>query len=96
MITLSQLELGAERAGVYDYEVRKDYSGRGMRGAKCLGLVVDSPADAYAILAGAAAEAEYDDETDLADEWLALFRKSRLDSMGLQSIVYFPGVVVEP
>ncbi len=78
-------------------EFRDDYSGRGMYGASCPGLVVDDYRQAlqFAIqLVRQGTEFEEDEEKrdnylDLVEELVA---KLNTDSMGLGIIIYFPGV----
>jgi hypothetical protein len=68
----------------YDYDLRKDYSGRGMYGSTCIGIVTDTNPFALALEMVEAAE-EYDDFP------IETFKKAapRTDNMGLSSIIYF-------
>lgn len=66
--------------------VRTDYSGRGMYGRDCFGLVLDSTSDIMDFILAVS----YDDR-DLAD---ALSRNLTEDSMGLSGIYYFPRFAV--
>lgn len=71
-----------------DLEARTDYSGRGMYGDTCIGFDVDSLAELVRI--GAVAQQLFgDDNPELVH---ALARGARTDSMGLGSIVYWPGI----
>lgn len=86
------VETMIDAAGI-DYEIRDDYSGRGMYGDSCFGVVVE-PSDEGRVLyaigyAAGYCDADYDsdDETD----WDGLARSARTDSMGLSMILYFPG-----
>lgn len=79
-------------------DARTNYPGRGMYGAECLGFVVDR---SQAVFVGAAIASElardagmYDFEEAL-DTALEIAARAQVDSMGLGSIVYFPGVTVE-
>jgi len=78
---------------IYEAELDEDslyegYSGRAMYGAKCFGLIVDRPGEAAKFLVKIANALADDDLADeLADAW-------RSDSMGLSTIVYFPGFEV--
>ena len=87
------------------YETRS-YSGRGMFGKECLGVEVDRGsmgsfiADVIDTLHSRVdssgddeeAEAEVDDAFDAVAQG---FRRMNTDSMGLGSILYFPGVPFE-
>jgi len=75
-------------------EVRPTYSGRGMYGKTCVGVVVDSTTEVAPILFEEYKEAEGDDEyRALLDALLST--APHTDSMGLSMIVYWPGVRVE-
>jgi hypothetical protein len=68
-----------------------DYSGRGMYGATCLGIVVPSRSDAPKVVGYlAVALAEEDGDVD------ALLDEVATDSMGRDTIVYFRGVELVP
>jgi hypothetical protein len=75
------------QGGNWDYEDIRSYSGRGMYGEECLGIVFNDSRDAYGFFVELAAE-DYDTAELLA-------RKAREDSMGTSVIVYFPGVQVD-
>lgn len=69
-----------------ELEYRMDYSGRGMFGRKCFGVVCDDPLSIAIMLADAIRDTEcfvgaYDE-----------LGTPRMDSMGLSSILYFPSV----
>lgn len=70
-----------------DEAVYARYSGRGMYGSTCFGLVLD----VQDLLVGVALAQVFgpDDAWDIA-------RKARTDNMGYSTIVYFPGVELEP
>lgn len=68
------------------YHVRS-YSGRGMYGEECLGVVCDSPIYMCASVMARAASYGYH-----LDDLVALFGKSREDSLGLSAIIYFPSI----
>lgn len=70
----------------YEETVREDYSGRGMYGATCFGLVTPSQADAFKILwyYNAPDERDFSKVPELLDDM-------RTDNMGYDVIVYFPG-----
>lgn len=85
-ITADDLE--DELMGLLDeVDVRTDYSGRGMYGETCLGLVVDKPD----ILVGLAL-GQVLDQID-ADPFEVVSR-ARTDNMGRSTIIYFPGVTL--
>lgn len=73
-----------------EFDLRTDYSGRGMFGARCIGLT-GHEGD---LLRFAAACQRTADELDLPGEQLvdALAEVVRSDNMGYDLIFYFPGV----
>ena len=82
-----------------DFQVRVDYSGRGMFGEKCLGIVgSDTTTVIYKIM-----EAIMNEYCDEKETQLELFHElaemlsdgSKQDSMGLQHIIYFPSVEID-
>lgn len=82
-----------------DFQVRVNYSGRGMFGEECLGIVgSDTTTVIYKIM-----EVIMDEYGDEKDTQLELFHElaemlsdgSEQDSMGLQCIVYFPYVEID-
>lgn len=84
-ITNENLERLAQMLDLDSGDVRRDYSGRGMYGASCVGLVVDVPD----VVIGVALREIFDE-----DEAWELARAACSDSMGRSTIVYFPGLVV--
>lgn len=66
--------------------IRDSYSGRYMYGKSCLGIVVDDINKAFRFVS-------YMTDID-PDIGFELADKAKLDSMGLSTIVYFPGVTV--
>jgi hypothetical protein len=92
--TTSRIPAGDVISNLRDYdlefEVRK-YSGRGMYGKNCVGFTTDRPHDLLIalvmILKDLSDDATYDD-LPYADD---LFGNVATDSMGLSSIIYFPG-----
>jgi len=76
-----------EVAKVVNGEVRDDYSGRGMFGNTCYGVVVDSLDDLFDGLADLLTDVRLESNTDpeLVGESL---KKLRIDEMGLQKILY--------
>ncbi|MGH9921075.1 MAG: hypothetical protein ACRD6W_19675, partial [Nitrososphaerales archaeon] len=70
------------------YECRS-YSGRGMYGAKCLGVEIDRDTSLGYLVGDLIDALEGDDDLrEVADG----FRQLRSDDMGLGTIFYFPGV----
>jgi hypothetical protein len=83
-LTITPDQLDELRDAVSDVDgTLRPYSGRAMYGQECLGIDLDSEADAFRIALAI-------QSSDLAD---ALSRP-RYDSMGLGIIVYFPNVAV--
>lgn len=83
-----------EVANIYDWDIRTDYSGRGMYGTECFGIEVDRESDLYRLFAALghiSGENSVDDEGWDEDCALDLARDAQSDSMGRQIIVYFPG-----
>lgn len=80
----------------YD-EIRKSYSGRGMYGGSCFGVVVHSQRDVNILLFGLGYECRDLEESDsseyeqLAESLHRMARVAQVDSMGTDIIVYFPG-----
>lgn len=71
-----------------DIGATRSYSGRGMYGATCLGVSTDDTIGKF--VADAIDQAELFDVDLTALAWV--FRRMRSDSLGLGSILYFPGV----
>lgn len=79
--------VAADNAGLDPEEaLRDDYSGRGMYGETCFGIVVGGVNQAARFLVELAMSDE--DATDLAGD---LADAMRSDSMGYDQIYYFPG-----
>lgn len=81
----------AVRSGV---QVRRSYSGRGMYGATCFGLVFEDGASAafefFAALGELVGEQQEYDEPEVEQGFAQdLARAASTDSMGLGTIVYF-------
>lgn len=79
-----------------DFEPRTDYSGRGMMGKECIGFVTENPAKFLMTLGAILAVDERNaDDAGATYEGLCYYDMvPRTDSMGLDSIVYFPNVAV--
>lgn len=98
-ISTSELDTLTDILNINSDDIRTDYSGRGMYGTTCLGIVLS---DVTPIQLGVALvealTADPDDMGQVESAWEAaadIARRARTDSMGLGSIVYFPGVTVE-
>ena len=84
--------------GEFDYELRS-YSGRGMYGRECLGIITDEPSKiVYAIgcAIGYLETSGASEDTigfDLYDA-LEAFQTSHTDDMGQFAILYFPDVTL--
>lgn len=74
-----------------DAEIYPDYSGRAMYGGRCFGITCAVPEQVYFALGYAAGQADESGECEDAEQWRELARCARVDSMGLDQIVYFPG-----
>ena len=78
-----------------DVEVLEDYSGRGMYGATCLAIVTRST-DGDAQNLGDILNAIYfmglemDIDKDNTDAITAVLRSAQTDSMGYDTVIYFP------
>lgn len=81
--TLTRNQLG-ELAGCCEGNPRETYSGRGMYGKMCIGVVTENPDKLKRKLKGIlGAELAY----DLLENWTT-------DNMGMSTIVYFPKFTV--
>ena len=99
-VSRSTLEEAAELASSYEAEVRT-YSGRGMFGAECAAVVLESDQEMckffLALGALTAEKALYADPEDVdpTSDATDLAASVRTDSMGLGVVVYFPGWALE-
>lgn len=95
-----------DRAELYDERLDLTYSGRAMYGRHCVGIVTDNPGAAGRFEAALAAELVLVDLEDTGQYWptdvidelmtkMGHLPDSRQDSMGLSSIVYWPGLECE-
>lgn len=83
--------------GIDGYRLSLDYSGRGMYGDTCFGVIFENGVSAaFSWLAALGYQLGYDEgqdgtpedvDTDLATD---LARNARTDNMGYSTIVYFP------
>ena len=85
-LTRLEYERVADEASYLGLEdVREDYSGRGMFGERCFGIVAESLEEVIPILRKALGDTQA----------LDLLEAMSTDSMGRDTIYYFPGVIVE-
>ena len=81
-LTSDQMDDLYDAAHTVDGEIRTDYSGRGMFGDTCVGIVLKDEGDLFQF-----ARLLDDDLAELLDN-------PRWDSMGLREIAYWPGCSV--
>ena len=88
-------------AAAYDAEIpegdlREDYSGRGMGGAECFGIVGTARDLALFTMELTIRAKDYDVSSDkegvTVDQVFEMFQRLSTDSMGRNTIFYFPGV----
>jgi hypothetical protein len=72
----------------YEYDVYEDYSGRGMFGALCIGIVVKRE---YSHITMMYELTQFLDEKGYEDEELNM-EGVATDELGLDTIVYFPNI----
>ena len=79
----------AEHAGIDEEDVRTDYSGRGMFGSSCVGIVgAVGDLARFVFALGMHSTLALTEEEPAWDEWSDV----REDSMGTATIFYFPQV----
>jgi len=97
MTTLSKEQLTDLRdfCDEYDYDLREQYSGRGMYRKNCIGFVTDDSPFTIAMNLTAFLRAENEQGSDC--ELIDIFTNTgvRTDSMGKSSIIYFPAISKE-
>lgn len=71
------------------YSIRLNYSGRGMYGKDCVGIVGPNPLKMFCYCAGTCVDVHYD-RGDIAVEFFDLLSNHKQDSMGRDTIIYFP------
>lgn len=71
------------------FRFRSDYSGRGMGGATCVGVVCHSHTALFSAFLTQVQE-QGSEDLDLSDA-IEAFESARQDSMGRDVILYFPG-----
>lgn len=89
----NQLELLETFANDNDYNLRTDYSGRGMYGKTCIGFDTDRGQNLFSLGIDLARFLTENKEYDL----LEAFQNTtiNIDSMGMGQIVYFPRMEIE-
>lgn len=87
-ITNAQAELLESFVDDMDARLYSDYSGHGMFGRECVGIVCDTPISFMMRLIKALLDEQTDIATELAD--VLLDNEVSTDSMGLSAIVYWP------
>jgi len=83
------IKLFEEFCDCYEYRFYQDYSGRGAFGAKCIGIICESPGRVCFELAEFFFE--YLEGEELSNA-LEAVQGVRQDSMGLDVIIYFPSI----
>ena len=73
-------------------DYREDYSGRGMYGRNCIGITCDNPLNTLCKLFAYIVDS--DDDLDGYDVQCTLGEPEQ-DSMGMNNILYFPGLKTE-
>lgn len=90
---------GALGEAEYD-EIRESYSGRGMYGGSCFGVVLPAQREFSILIFGLGYESRDLEDSDnsehqqLAENLHRMARVAQTDSMGMDIIVYFPGFVL--
>ena len=81
-----------------EFDVRANYSGRGMYGKNCIGFVIDSDPMFFVMGLGVIlADMENADDLFTVDDQLFGWYDLRVasDSMGMSTIVYFPNLSLD-
>ena len=81
-LTEDQLDDLHNAAHIVDGEIYPDYSGRGMYGDECVGIILKNEGDLFTFA------------RQLDDELAELLGNPTWDSMGLREIAYWPKVSV--
>ena len=91
IINREQLDLLEDFCNEHGYDLREDYSGRGMMGDGCIGFVTSDNGFTVAMNL-------VDSLKDEDNELLDIFKNagSRTDSMGYDGIIYFPSISFVP
>ncbi len=73
------------------YEVYS-YSGRGMYGNSCVGFTVDREYSIFQAISQILEDMDIDMESGNLYDFTAILRSAQMDSMGLDTVIYFPRV----
>lgn len=77
----------------HDYQMRLAYSGRGMFGKECIGFVTSESPFALGLKLGHyLREAESNTNEDDPSDLFEYLQNVRTDSMGMDTIMYFPNI----
>lgn len=82
-----------EEAG---FELYANYSGRGMYGRKCFGIITSNPAKSTMDLVITLLDSQYSDIEYIRDLVSVMQQTVRQDALGDEFIVYFEGVCYNP
>ena len=77
-----------ESAGYETYS----YSGRGMYGNSCVGFTVDREYSIFQAISQILEDMDIDMESGNLYDFTAILRSAQMDSMGLDTVIYFPRV----
>lgn len=93
-LTDTQLHWLTDKCNDFDLKLRTDYDGRGRNGSECVGIVCQSHelGTAALLMTAALNRASSDMDWDDVLEELETAPAPDLDSMGLDSIAYWPGI----
>ena len=89
-ITCNQIKAALERIG--SECTARSYSGRGMYGRSCVGIVTDDAMEVLVDLTLAICEFAEDEGVGHADSSSGMFGRISTDNMGRSEIVYFPEI----
>lgn len=76
----------------HELDYREDYSGRGMFGSRCVGIVCSNPLSTLAELFAFIVDSDNDISGSEIQDALGVPEE---DSMGMRSILYFPKLKME-
>ena len=89
-----EVEINDEQSFDGDY-LTTDYSGRGMYGDRCIGVVTGDTAQVMFNLGMAIGERAANEEGSRWWDLAESFKRSAQDSMGLSAIIYFPSLTLD-
>lgn len=80
-----------EQAGYYGFDIRNDYSGRGMFGDTCFGVTCNNIFEwIYCMIDDINNNFTDEELYNVLNEFGEMVREAKTDSMGLETILYFP------